>query len=296
MRLFGKVSFGVACLGLLASSAQAVAPRAYVSVTGNDGNVCSNPLTPCRTFSGAIAQTTSGGEVIVLDSGTFGGGTISQAVTINAPAGVAALAATAIVVNAGGSDVVTLRGLTFVSPTPGVGTALTFNGGAGLNLENCVFHGWNTGLNFAAAGKLNVTDTTFRENSNVGAVLLATGPIQASFERTRVLSNGFGLYVSSNAKASFRGGVVSGNNNGLFTSPEDGSSPELSVEGAVSTNNTIGAGATAGATLRISNSTVTNNVTGLYQFGGGVVVSRTNNTVEGNGSDSSGTIGSFVAK
>src|SRR5262245_31822488 len=128
-------SIGLVCLWLVASAAEASAPRAYVSVNGNDANVCSSPSTPCRTFTGAIAQTTSGGEVVVLDSGTFGGGTITQSVTINAPAGVAALAATPITVNAGASDVVTLRGITFVSPSLGTGTALTLSGGAVLNLE-----------------------------------------------------------------------------------------------------------------------------------------------------------------
>jgi hypothetical protein len=49
--------------------------------------------------------------------------------------------------------------------------------------------------------------------------------------------------------------------------------------------------------LRVSNSTVTNNGTGLSQGGpGGVLLSRGNNTVEGNGTDTSRTIGSYTAK
>jgi hypothetical protein len=304
MRVFGKTAgrlLGVAVLGLLASSAEAVAPRAYVSVTGNDANpACSNPLTPCRTFTGAIAQTTAGGEVIVLDSGTFGGATITQAVTINAPAGVAALAATAIIVNAGVSDVVTLRGLTFVSPTPGAGTALTFNGGAGLNIENCVFHGWNTSLNFTASGKLNVSDTTVRDNATYGIYLNAPGgAISASFERTRFLGNNYGMWVGSGAKATIKGGVVAGNSIGIYTASNDGTNPETTIEGSAVSNNTSWGVASVGAVLattRVSNTTVTNNGTGLYQSGSGALVSRTNNTVEGNSSDTAGTIGTFVAK
>src|SRR5262249_15556835 len=125
---FGRAA-AFATLCLLACRAEAVAPRAYVSVNGNDANVCSSPSTPCRTFTGAIAPASSGGEVVVLNSGTFGGGTISQAVTINAPAGVAALVATPITVSAGASDVVTFRGITFVSPTAFTDTGLTFSGG-----------------------------------------------------------------------------------------------------------------------------------------------------------------------
>src|SRR5262245_61423611 len=91
----------VVVVGLASASLKvgAVAPRAYVSVNGNDLNTCNVPATPCRTYTGAISQVTVGGEVIVLDSGTFGGGTISQSVTINAPSGIIALAATPITVN-----------------------------------------------------------------------------------------------------------------------------------------------------------------------------------------------------
>ena len=185
-----------ACLWLAATEAEAVAPRAYVSTAGNDANVCSNPATPCRTFVGAISQVLSGGEVIVLDSGTFGGGTITKSVTINAPGGVAALVATPLLVNAGASDVVTLRGLTFVSPTVGSGTALTFAAGAGLNLENSVIHGWSTGLSFGVAGKLNVTNSVVRDNAVDGIYLSAgSGALEASIEGSRLLGNGTGLKV-----------------------------------------------------------------------------------------------------
>ena len=301
MRGSTKALRAVMYAGVMVMSVRAwgVAPRAYVSVNGNDANTCNVPTTPCRTFVGAISELTPGGEVIVLDSGTFGGGTITQAVTINGPAGVAVLAATPLVINAGVSDVVTLRGLTFVSPTPGSGTALTFSGGAGLNLENCIFHGWATGLNFAAPGKLNVTDTTVRDNGTYGMYLNASGLIQASFDRTRFLGNNYGLWVASGAKASMRGSVVSGNSIGIYTSSNDSSNPELTIEQTVVTNNSSwGIASTGGvlATTRVSNSTVTNNGTGLFQSGSGVLLSRVNNTVEGNSSDTSGSIGSFTAK
>jgi hypothetical protein len=66
-------------------------------------------------------------------------------------------------------------------------------------------------------------------------------------------------------------------------------------------NNINGAAAlstsTGVATVRVSNSTVTANVAGLVNNGSpAVVLSRTNNTVEGNSQDFSGTIGSYTAK
>src|SRR5512132_401006 len=100
----------------LSRDAGALANRVFVSArSGNDANACNNIATPCQTLTGAVAQLNPGGEAIVLDSGGYGAVTITQAVTIEAPPGVLAFvhpsSGVAITVNAGGSDVVVLRGL-----------------------------------------------------------------------------------------------------------------------------------------------------------------------------------------
>src|SRR5215467_9895859 len=56
---------------LLASAAPAQVQRTFVSGLGNDANPCSRTA-PCRTFTQAMSQTNSGGEVIVLDSAGYG--------------------------------------------------------------------------------------------------------------------------------------------------------------------------------------------------------------------------------
>ena len=104
-------------LSVLASSpALGLANRVFVSArSGNNANSCDNITTPCQTFAGAVAPAQPDGEVIVLDSGGYGPVTITQGVTIEAPAGVTAFihppSGDAITVNAG-SATVTLRGLT----------------------------------------------------------------------------------------------------------------------------------------------------------------------------------------
>jgi hypothetical protein len=295
-------SLGLAGLWLAAASAEAVSARAYVSVNGNDANTCNAPSTPCRTFVGAIAQVTSGGEVVVLDSGTFGGGTISQSVTINAPEGVAALVATPLMVSAGASGVVTLRGITFVSPSPGTGTALAFYIGAVLNIERCVFHGWSTGLWFGAASELHVTDTTFRENATAITLHALSGTLPASFERTHLLANAIGLYIYERTKAVIKNSVIAGHANAGLFAYGISENAELDVENCLITHNNIGAGtsdngSTGYGIVRIAGSTVTGNQTGLGEFGStSVVLSRGNNTIEANSTDTIGTVGSFVGK
>jgi hypothetical protein len=295
-------NLGFACLCLAGGNVEAVAPRAYVSTSGNDANVCSSPATPCRTFIGAIAQTTSGGEVVVLDSGTFGGGTISQAVTINAPAGVAALVATGMTVAAGPSDVVTIRGVSFVSPTPGSGIALGYTAGAALNVENCVFHGWGTGIVDIALGKLTVVDTTVRENAVWGIYLYqGGGSARATLERTRLLNNGTGLRVSSRSKATLKDCLVSGNDYaGVLAQPEDPAPAELNIENCVFTYNNYAIfasdGGFAGPEVRVANSTITDNGFGTYQTGLSAIYSRGNNTIEGNLGNVFGTLSTYTAK
>src|SRR5207302_6567148 len=121
------------------------AQRTFVSAAaGNDANPCTRAA-PCRNFAAAIAQTVSGGEVVVLDSGGYGTVTISQAVALVAPpgvyAGISVFSGTGITVNAGPSDDVTIRGLTLNGL--GGNAGISFASGASLNVEDSVFTNFN---------------------------------------------------------------------------------------------------------------------------------------------------------
>jgi hypothetical protein len=295
-----KISLALSALWLAAASAHGATPRSYVSVSGSDANVCSNSTTPCRTFVGAVAQTSYGGQVVVLDSGTYDGGTITQAVTIHAPAGVAALVETPIVVDAP-NQIVTLQGLTFASPTPGVGTAITINHGWALNIENCVLRGWNIGLYFNIIARLSVLDSTIRDN-RTGIYLGPTpGPVRASIAHTRLLDNSlYGLFISSNAaRVTVREVLATGNHYALYATSNSSTPAELHVSASILSNNYGGVLATTNVgygKVRIWDSSVTNNVYGLTAQAPGVILSRVDNTIEGNGTDTVGTIGTFVSK
>src|SRR5215471_19282619 len=70
-----------AALLTVAGQAHALSNRTFVSGTGSDANPCSL-VAPCRSFSGALAQTSPGGEIAVLDTAGFGAVTITHAVSI----------------------------------------------------------------------------------------------------------------------------------------------------------------------------------------------------------------------
>src|SRR5215469_9168298 len=102
---------------LASSDAYALANRTFVSGNGSDANPCSLAA-PCRSFAGALAQTSPGGEIAVLDTAGYGAVTITKPISIvneeGVEAGITVTSGDGITINAGASDVINLRGLTLV--------------------------------------------------------------------------------------------------------------------------------------------------------------------------------------
>src|SRR5262245_17498237 len=92
-----------------ASVASAQVPRTFVSALGNDSNPCTR-VAPCRSFTRAISQANSGGEVVAIDSGSYEALAITKSISLIAPpgvyAGISASAANGIIVAASPDDVV----------------------------------------------------------------------------------------------------------------------------------------------------------------------------------------------
>jgi hypothetical protein len=87
-----------------------------VSGLGSDSNPCTRTQ-PCLTFQAAHDKTAPGGKIDVLDPGGYSAVTITKAISIiNDGVGIAGIrtlsGATAITINAGANDQITLRGLT----------------------------------------------------------------------------------------------------------------------------------------------------------------------------------------
>jgi hypothetical protein len=273
---------------LAAASAQAVSPRAYVSVNGNDANICNVPATPCRTYTGAISQVTPGGTVIVMDSGTFGGGTISQSVTINAPLGVVAVAATPIIVDAGAGNEVVLRGLTFQAAVPGSGTAITQQSGT-LFVENVVVDGWQTGLySTNLVDELFVKGSVFRNNASFGLRVEFNSPVRLTIDDSFFERGTSGLWIEGGT-GRVTNTVITGF--GSYGAMVDNGSA-LTFEGCELTGNGIAFSASNNAILRVSHSVITRNNAGLWNVGPGAVIQTFgNNVIRGNVNfDTSGTI------
>jgi hypothetical protein len=168
------------CLSLFSMPANAQATRTWVSGVGDDANPCSRTA-PCKTFAGAISKTAPAGEINVLDPGGFGAVTITKSITISSEsfeAGVLVSGTNGIVIQAGPTDTVILKGLDF----QGLGTGLDgirVNSGLLVYVINCRIHHFvNNGINMASStsgGRVFVKDSIIIQNGTLNSVPLTGG-------------------------------------------------------------------------------------------------------------------------
>ena len=265
-------------------TAQAQVSRVFVSVNGNDANVCSNIATPCRTLGGGVTQVDASGEVIVIDSGSYAGPTITKAVKINAAPGVVAFSGQPFTVSLpAATDTVVLRGVTVKALTPGTGTGITLTQG-NLFLENSVVDGWAVGVSVQAASRVFVKDTTLRNCTTAGLEVSAAAVV--SSDNFRLENNASAASLTSGRLTVTRG-VISGNTNGIVVS---GAGAEVTLHLCQLANNLQkGLSVSSGGLGRVSDSTVTGNATGLENVSA-TVLTFVNNQIHGNATDMSGTI------
>jgi hypothetical protein len=261
-------------LSLTAASSFAQATRTWVSGVGDDANPCSRTA-PCKTFAGAIAKTVAGGEVDVLDPGGFGALTITKSISIEAVgvvAGVLVAGTNGITVNAGATDTVVLRGLTFQGLT-GALSGVNFISGGALYIQDCTINDFQTGINVVPASgqtRVFINNTIVRNNLSNGLLFSASGSatISATLNGVTTENNGAaGVAADSVALAP----VV------------------ISMESSTSSGNVVGILSQGpGAKINLSNVTVFDNATGLSPLLSSIV-SLGNNKIMDNGTNGSPT-------
>ena len=293
--------------------ANAQATRTWVSGVGVDGNPCSRTA-PCKTFAFAIGQTAAGGQISVLDPGGYGGVTITKSISIvndgSGEAGILASGSNAIVVSAGATDVVHLRGLVIDGATPNAPglVGIKFNSGAALHVHQSTIKNFTSsssgsgiGISFSPSGasELYVTDTVVANNgsgSNGGAIMITptgSGSAKVVINRSSIENNVTGITnVATGTSGPINTVVVDTVSAGAsFTgfsvvSPAVSALNNMMITRTRSAHNTTGISSFGNASVvLLSNSSVTGNSTGLAPSSGGQILSYGNNEVNGNTSD-----------
>jgi hypothetical protein len=199
---------------LVSTLAHGAVQRTFVSTGGNDANTVSNCslVAPCRSFGAALGVTLVRGEVIVLDSGGYGPVTITQSVTIEAPAGVYAgisvTTGTGVVVNAPGGTVA-LRGLAI----NGIGglVGIEVQAANRFDLERARVSGMGQrAIHAHAAGSRNViSDVRVSDTSGIVPAVEVVSAASADIERVTIArSGGPGLSILNVDAASVRESAV----------------------------------------------------------------------------------------
>jgi len=297
------------CLAVLfivaATPALGLANRVFVSArSGNDANSCDNVNTPCQTLAAAVLQVVADGAIIVLDSGGYGPVTITQGVTIEAPAGATAFihppSGDAITVNAG-SGTVTLRGLTL---SVGSGSGITVSSVGTLNVENCSIAGFSNGIQMSSAGRLNVKGTDIKACFAGVALVNNAGVAQAAIDHCHLSGNTYGYIAetTSPGSSSTTATYTPANNNffagwvcGNGTTGKD----VLNLEFCAGSENRVdgldGDSTNAQSVVRYSNCVFADNgAFGVSRHAAETFETRGNNTITGNGiAATNGVIGSF---
>jgi hypothetical protein len=282
--------------------ARAASSTFVSAASGSNTNDCSREA-PCKTLERALTETTSGGEIKVLDPGDYGTVTITKSVHIvgEAPGEAAILVAsghTAVIINAGANDVVGLRGLTIKGR--GAGSGILFNSGKMLIVDGCVIRDLNgAGIAFypnasASLAVINstVTNVGFR-GIHVSPASGASGTFSATVSRSEVHgTTDLGIFAQGTASSgeinmTISDSVSTGSlNSGIRANSLSGAVTTVTVIRSVSANNGTGiSAANNNGIVRVGQSTVAGNDNGWLAENGGTLQSYGDNYVNGNGAN-----------
>jgi hypothetical protein len=272
-----------------------MASRTWVSGVGDDANPGSRTA-PCKTFAGAISKTLPPGEINVVDPGGFGAVTITKAITIDGAGTFASILASgtnAIVINAGPTDVVTIRNLSLNGGGNGL-NGINFLAGAALHIENCVIFGFaQNGVLFspAASARLFIKDSIIRNNNdpaNGGGLLVSPGAaatVNATLDNVRLEMNRFGISATDRANVTVRNSVIADSlTAGVLSTSVSADHSTVCLESCMVIQNnanasTIGISSNgAQSFVEISNVLVTRNAIGLAVSNSGRMISFGNNS------------------
>lgn len=203
------IRFVCLSIALATFDAMATAQRTFAASNGSDSNPCSLTA-PCRSFATAVAQTTAGGEVIVLDSAGYGAVTIAKSVSIIAPpgiyAGISVFSGAGVAIN-DPNAVVVLRGLS-INGQGGL-SGIDIGAATEVHVENVtVSNMQGAGIFMNTAAVLLVKDSIVRDCAGHGIQIQGGTATLSNVRSDR--NQGSGVYAST-ASVNIVGGTFDHN-------------------------------------------------------------------------------------
>ena len=218
--------FAAAALAFAAATpAHAQASRTWVSGLGDDANPCSRTA-PCKTFSGAISKTLTGGEINCLDPAGYGALTITRSITVDChdvmgSVLVSGTAGITVNLDSAANMIVRIRNINLNGLLTGTraiwitGTTANASSNA-VSIEDCLIDGFTQfGIsNSAIGGRMLVKNTVVRNNFGTGvdiAPVSGTTAVKATLDNVSVFDSNFGFAFGNGAQAVIKNSVAAGN-------------------------------------------------------------------------------------
>ena len=293
---------------VFSSLAYAQATRTFVSGTGSDANPCSRTA-PCKTFAGAFSKTFTNGEIDVLDPGGYGTLTITKSITIDGGTGsgwasTLASATTGFTINIPVSANDPLRqvilkhiSINGTGASGAIGTRTSLNGinfiqGSALIVQDCqIFNFSQNGIRVAVGANANVkVNNTSIESVALDGINMSTtaGQVVAMIESTQIQDcGGDAIEAAGLVRAGVRNSVLSHiTDSGIKTSGNDNivNADDLFVSYCATGLKSNNAGTPSH--IRVSETIIAQNGTGVSTAAGGTVDSFQGNSLTGlNGVD-----------
>ena len=267
----------------------AQANRTWVSGLGDDVNACSRSQ-PCKTFAGAISKTNLGGEINVIDAGGFGAVVISKSITIDGGGSFAATLATSstngininITAASDTKKTVRLRNLSFNGMTTG-NDGIRVVAASQVFVEDVLIDGFERGIHVSGSGVyLSVKNAIIRNVVHAGVILEPGGTSPygtVAIEGCSISSAQVGV-SARHGQVTIRDSAIL--KNAIGAQAEDA---DVLMMNCMVAHGGRGVMARAQGVIRLSQTTITRNETGLATSAGGKIISFKNNVVHGNGTD-----------
>ena len=268
LRAFLLTVFACVCVSL----AHGQATRTWVSGVGDDVNPCSRTA-PCKTFAGAISKTANEGEISALDPAGFGAVTITKSITINGEgtlAGILNSFTNGVIVNAGVADVIILRNLSI----NGANTSLDgvrILAAKSVQVDHCwISNQASHGIEVVATSTVNlkVNDTVIEDCGLDGIhVSTTSGQVVMSVDNARIQDCASdGIEADDNVRGAIRNSLITHNTSAAIQT--SGSNSQLNLDRVFVSYSTVGLQASASSSVRVSDSVIAQNTTGVNANGG----------------------------
>ena len=305
------ILIAVALWSWAASPVQAQIFHTWFGSSGNDTGGCGTASSPCKSLFFAIVQTAAGGEVQCKDATLLDDTNIVKSITITCDIPLSSNTNGAgpsfLSISVGPNDAVVLRGLNFQGGEYNYNfsqPAIDFKGSGTLILDNVKITGaYTSGVLFEPNGpaRLQISNSLFTRNGNLagktGAAIRVwpqgAGSARVHLDHVTAVDNAFGIAIdgtasSSGINATIADSAVSGNlSDGMIATTDPGHAPVgVLATNIETTNNAYGIRSIGpNVTVRVENSKIVGNDTGLSNSGGGALLTFGNNAVRANGVD-----------